>query len=200
MAYPAPIQQLIELFVKFPGIGEKTAQRFVFYLLRTQQADLIKFAKLIMNLHDAVVICRICFNYSDRNPCILCSNPSRDHTLICVVAYSHEVNAVERTGEFRGTYHVLGGNINILEGITPDKLKIKELIERIQGSKKKVQEIILAFNPDLEGESTTLYLSKLLKTYPLRVTRLARGLQRGADIEYADEVTLGDAVKARREL
>ncbi len=194
------MQSLIEAFSKFPGIGEKSAQRFVFYLLRQPPQELIKIAKSIMNLRDSIVVCSSCYNYTDRTPCALCANPSRDHTILCIVAYSHEVNALERTGEYRGVYHVLGGNINILDGVTPDKLKIKELVERIRDSKKKIQEIILAFNPDLEGESTTLYLSKLLKQYPLRITRLARGLPRGADIEYADEVTLGDAVKSRREL
>lgn len=194
------MQSLIEAFSKFPGVGDKTAQRFVFYLLRLPQQELLKIAKLIMNLNDSVVTCSICYNYTDRTPCALCANASRDHSVVCIVAYSHEVNALERTGEFRGVYHVLGGNINILDGITPDKLKIKELIERIKDSKKKIQEVILAFNPDLEGESTTLYLSKLLKNYPLRVTRLARGLPRGADIEYADEITLGDAMKARRDI
>ena len=200
MAYPGPMQALIESFSKFPGIGEKTAQRFVFYLLRLTQQDHIKIAKQIMNLTDAVITCSSCFNYADRNPCALCANPSRDHTSVCVVAYSHEVNALERTGEYRGVYHVLGGNINMLDGITPDKLKIKELVERIKDAKKKIQEVVLAFNPDLEGESTTLYLSKILKQYSLRVTRLARGLPRGADIEYADEVTLGDAVKSRNDI
>lgn len=200
MAYPGSMQSLVDAFSKFPGIGEKTAQRYVFHLLRQPQQELIKFAKQIMNLNDTIVICSICCNYSDRNPCVLCTHPSRDPASICVVAYSHDVQALERTGEYRGVYHVLGGNINILDGVTPDKLKIKELVERIHNSKKKVQEIVLAFNPDLEGESTTLYLSKLLKQYSLRVTRLARGLPRGADIEYADEVTLGDAVKSRRDI
>ena len=200
MPYPSIMQSLIDAFSKFPGIGEKSAQRFVFYLLRQPQQELIKIAKLLMNLSDGIIVCASCHNYSDKNPCALCINPSRDHGMLCVVAYSHEINALERTGEYRGAYHVLGGNINILDGVTPDKLKIKELVERIRDSKKKIQEIILAFNPDLEGESTTLYLSKLLKHYPLRVTRLARGLPRGADIEYADEVTLGDAMKFRRDV
>lgn len=200
MAYPAPMQSLIDVFSKFPGIGEKAAQRFVFYLLRQSQQDLIKIAKLIMGIGDTIVVCTTCYNYSDRTPCAICANPSRDQGILCVVAYSHEIQALERTGEYRGAYHVLGGNINILDGVTPDKLKIKELVERIRDSKKRIQEILLAFNPDLEGESTTLYLSKLLKSYPLRITRLARGLPRGADIEYADEITLGDAVKSRREL
>ena len=120
--------------------------------------------------------------------------------MICVVAYSHDVRALERTGAYRGLYHVLGGTLNILDGVTPDKLRIKELIERLRGANKKIQEIILGFNPDLEGESTALYLSKLLKPYDLKITKLARGLPRGADIEYADDITLGEALKARREL
>lgn len=194
------MQALIDAFSKFPGIGEKTAQRYVFHLLRQPQQELIKFAKQIMNLNDAIVMCSLCCNYSDRNPCLFCTHPSRDSAIICVVAHSHDVQALERTGEYQGVYHVLGGNINILDGVTPDKLKIKELVERIRNSKKKVQEIVLGFNPDLEGESTTLYLSKLLKQFSVRVTRLARGLPRGADIEYADEITLGDAVKSRRDI
>jgi recombination protein RecR len=200
MSYPSPIQALIDQFVKFPGIGEKSAQRFVFFLLRQNQQDLLRMAKLIMNLRDTVVICLSCHNYADRTPCAICTNPSREKNTLCVVAFSHEVEAIEKTGDYRGLYHVLGGNINILEGITPDKLNIKELIERLKHPDQKIKEVILAFNPDLEGESTTLYLSKLLKTYPVRVTRLARGLPRGSDIEYADEITLGDAMKLRREI
>jgi len=200
MSYPTPIQALIDQFTKFPGIGEKSAQRFVFFLLRQQQQELLRMAKLIMNLRDAIVTCLVCHNYADRTPCALCAHPSREKGVVCVVAFSHEVEAIEKTGDYRGLYHILGGNINILEGITPDKLKIKELTERLKHPDQKIKEIILAFNPDLEGESTTLYLSKLLKSYPVRVTRLARGLPRGADIEYADEVTLGDAMKMRREV
>lgn len=200
MPYPSPIQALIEQFAKFPGIGEKSAQRFVFFLLRQQTQDILRLAKLIMNLRDSIMTCIVCHNYSDRTICAVCTSPSREKTLLCVVAFSHEVEALEKTGDYRGLYHVLGGNINILEGMTPDKLKIKELTERLKHHDQKIKEVVLAFNPDLEGESTTLYLSKLLKSYPVRVTRLARGLPRGADIEYADEVTLGDAMKLRREV
>lgn len=200
MSYPHSIQALIDQFSKFPGIGEKMAQRFVFYLLRQSPQDLMRLSKLLMNLHDATTICGVCQNYAERNPCIICSSPSRDRGSICVVAQSHDIGALERTGEYQGMYHVLGGNINILEGITPDKLKVKELIERIDDPRYKVTEIILAFNPDLEGESTNLYLSKLLKNHEIKITRLARGLPRGADIDYADEVTLGDAMKSRREI
>lgn len=200
MPYPSPIQALVDQFTKFPGIGEKSAQRFVFFLLRQQQQDLLRLAKLIMNLRDSILTCMICNNYSDRATCTICAGPSREKNILCVVAFSHEVEALEKTGDFRGLYHVLGGNINILEGVTPDKLKIKELTTRLSNPDQKIKEVILAFNPDLEGESTTLYLSKLLKSYPVRVTRLARGLPRGADIEYADEVTLGDAMKLRRDV
>ncbi|MDO8571354.1 MAG: recombination mediator RecR [bacterium] len=199
MAYPGAIQALIDQFAKFPGIGEKSAQRFVFFLLRQSQQELLRLAKLIMNLRDAILVCSECQDYSDRNPCALCISPTRDQTRICVITHSHDAQAIEKTGEYKGLYHVLGGNINIIDGITPDKLRIKELVERIKDSKQKIQEVILAFNPDLEGESTNLYLGKILKQYPVKVTKLARGLPRGADIEYADEITLADAMKARRE-
>lgn len=198
--YPASIQALVEQFTKFPGIGEKTAQRFVFFLLRASPQELAKFAKCVMNLQDSLTICALCRNYAESHLCLLCSNQSRDHATICVVAYSHEMAAIEKTSEYKGVYHILGGNLNILEGVTPDKLAIKELLERIKEPQKKIQEVILAFNPDLEGESTGLYLSKLLRPYSLKITRLARGLPRGADIEYADEITLGDALKSRREM
>lgn len=198
--YPQHIQALIDAFAKFPGIGEKAAQRFVFYLLRQPQTELLKIAKLIMNLPDAIVVCEQCSAYADRTPCAICGAASRDQSLVCVVSSSHNVAAIERTGEYRGVYHVLGGCLNILEGITPDKLKIKELVSRVKNPHKKIREVILACNPDLEGESTMLYLSKILKGYPVKVTRLARGLPRGADIEYADDVTLSDALKSRREL
>lgn len=199
MPYPSHITALIEQFTRLPGIGEKSAQRFVLFLLRQSQQDLLRLSKLIMNLHDAVTTCSICHNYTERTPCVLCSHIGRDKSKICVVAFSHDVEALEKTREFNGVYHVLGGNINMLEGMTPDKLSIKHLMERITDSRIPLSEIILAFNPDLEGESTTLYLSKLLKNYSVRVTRLARGLPRGADIEYADEITLADALKSRCE-
>lgn len=199
-AYPQHIQALIDAFAKFPGIGEKAAQRFVFYLLRQPQAELLKIAKLIMNLPDAILLCGQCATYSDRTPCMICASISRDQSTICVVSSSHDLAAIERTGVYRGVYHVLGGALNILDGITPDKLKIKELVTRVKNPHKKIREVILACNPDLEGESTMLYLSKILKSYAVKVTRLARGLPRGADIEYADDVTLSDALKSRREI
>ncbi len=199
-AYPQHIQSLIDYFARFPGIGEKSAQRFVFFLLRQPSADLVKLAKLIMNLPDVISVCLQCHNYSDRVPCSLCAAPSRDQSTICVVAASHNVAAIERTGGYQGVYHVIHGTLNILEGVTPDKLKIRELVTRVKDTNRKIREVILAFNPDLEGESTMLYLSKILRGYPVRVTRLAQGLPRGADIEYADDITLSDALRSRREL
>lgn len=200
MGYPSVLQALINQFAKFPGIGEKSAQRFVFFLLRQQKEDLLSLAKLIAYLRETIVTCSICHNYSDKNPCTLCMSQERDRAILCVVAYSHDVHALEKTGEYKGLYHVLGGNLNVLDGMTPDKLHIKQLVERIRDSKLAVREVILAFNPDLEGESTNLYLSKILKQFTVKTTKLARGLPRGADIEYADEMTLADAMKARREI
>ncbi len=201
MSYPNALRHLIEQFSKFPGIGEKSAQRFCFYLLRQPSSELIKLAKLIMSLPESVIVCGVCQNYAEKSPCDICSaQQARDHAVICVVAHSHEVSAFERTRAYKGVYHVLGGTLNILDGITPDKLKIRELVGRLSNPNKHIREVILAFNPDLEGESTVLYLGKLLKQYPVTVTRLARGLPRGADIDYADEVTLGEALRARREV
>lgn len=200
MAYPPAIRQLIDQFCKFPGIGEKAAQRFVFFLLRQPGDELLRLAKMIMNLRDSVSVCLTCQNYSDRSPCSICAAQSRDHALVCVVSYCHDVAAFEKTKEYKGVYHVLGGTINMLEGVTPDKLKVRELVERLRNPNRPIREIIFAFNPDLEGESTALYLSKLLKNTPVTITRLARGLPRGADIDYADEITLADALKSRRTL
>ncbi len=200
MSYPNAIRVLIDQFCKLPGIGEKSAQRFVFYLLRQPSSELLKLAKLIMNLHDSITVCQLCQNYAERTPCVICASAGRDHATICVVAQSHDVSALEKTCVYRGVYHVLGGTLNILDGVTPDKLRIRELVERLGDTNKKIKEVILGFNPDLEGETTSLYLSKLLKPTGVSVTRLARGLPRGADIDYADEVTLSDALRARREV
>ena len=200
MAYPRPIQAMIDFFCILPGVGEKTAQRFTFHLLRQSPDKLAGFAQAILDLHSTLLTCRTCHDYAESNPCGMCGNAARDRSTLCVIAYSHDRAALERTGEFRGLYHVLGGNVNILEGITPDQLRIRQLVERITLPGNPIKEVILAFNPDLEGESSSLYLSKLLKQYPITITRLARGLPRGADIEYADDITLADAIKARREV
>lgn len=198
--YPASIRTLIDFFSKFPGIGERSATRFVFFLLRLPPKKVQEFATALSSLHTSILTCSTCSTYADKNPCRICSDASRDLTILCVVSNTTDVNAFERTGQFRGRYHVLGGTISVVEGITPDQLRIKELIGRITSPDNTIKEIILGMNPDIEGESTVLYLGKLLKQYPVKVTKIARGLPRGADIEYADEITLSDALRARWEV
>lgn len=198
--YPPSISNLITQFSKLPGLGPKSAERLVFYLLKRSPDDLKNLAKNIENLKTEIKICQICYNYSLRSPCEICSDTRRDHSTICMVALPQDLAVIENTGEYQGVYHVLEGVLNAVEGITPDKLKVKELLDRIKGSKIKIKEIILAFNPDLEGESTTLYLTRQLKPFKIKITRLAKGLPTGADLEYADAITITDALKGRREL
>lgn len=198
--YPASIANLINQFSKMPGLGPKSAERLVFYLLKKSPDDLKNLAQNIENLKKEIQICQTCYNYSLKNPCEICSDKRRDHYIICVVALPQDLAVIENTAEYQGIYHVLGGVLNAVEGITPDKLKIKELLGRLKSSKIKIKEVILAFNPDLEGESTTLYLTRQLKPYKIKITRLAKGLPTGADLEYADAITITDALKGRREL
>ena len=200
--FPLVIQNLTDSFSRLPGVGPKTALRFVFYLLRQKQEDNIKFAKAIEMLGSSIATCQICQNFSEKNPCAICSDRNRDQSVICVVAEHQDLPVIENTGEYRGAYHILGGVLDPLHGITPDQLKIKELIYRVQNN--NIKEIVLALNPDLEGETTILYLTKLIKSFDknsiIKITRLARGLPIGCDLEYADEVTVLDALKGRKEL
>jgi len=200
--FPLVIQNLTDSFSRLPGVGPKTALRFVFYLLRQKQEDNIKFAKAIEMLGSSIATCQICQNFSEKNPCAICSDRNRDQSVICVVAEHQDLPIIENTGEYRGAYHILGGVLDPLHGITPDQLKIKELIYRVQNN--NIKEIVLALNPDLEGETTILYLTKLIKSFDknsiIKITRLARGLPIGCDLEYADEVTVSDALKGRKEL
>lgn len=196
--YPEAIKKLIKEFTNLPGIGEKTAERLVFYLLDQSKQSLLNFSQALSNLKEKIVRCSQCQNFSDANLCLICQDKKRNPGVICVVAKPQDVVAIEKTNEYQGVYHVLGGVLNPLEGITPEQLKIKELISRLK--KDKIREIILALNPDLEGESTILYLVKLLKPYKIKITRLAKGLPMGSDLEYADEVTLSNALKGRREI
>lgn len=196
--YPEPIEQLIQSFTILPGVGRKTAERYVFYLLKQSPTILQQLSQHVTNLQQTITTCTQCYNFSLTPVCEICSNSQRDHSLICVVADSASVFAFEQTGDWTGVYHVLGGTINQLEGIGPDELRIKELVERVKTG--NVQEIILAMNPDSHGETTAQYVIAALKTYPVKITRLARGLPSGADIEYADDVTLGNALKDRRPL
>ena len=196
--YPQSLQNLINWFSRLPGLGPKTAERLVFYLLNQPPADLEKFGLAVKNLKQNIITCLKCQNFSETNPCLICKDAKRNQSVICIVAKPQDLAAIEKTNQYQGVYHILGGTINPLEGIGPQHLKIKELVERIK--KDRVREIILALNPDMEGETTTLYLKKLLKPYKIKITRLARGLPMGSDLEYADEITLGDALKGRKEI
>jgi len=198
MIYPKSIQNLIEEFSKLPGIGPRTAARFVFNLLRRPDCDLQLLGNAVLNLKKETKVCRDCFNVSEKGLCRFCSNPKRDRTIICVVEEVINIPVIEKTKQFNGLYHVLGGVIKPIEGIYPDNLKIKELIERIKSG--RISEVIIATNPNTEGETTALYLSKALKDYNnLKITRLARGLSTGSDLEYADEMTISSALAGRRE-
>lgn len=197
---PLPIQQLIEEFSRLPGIGPKTAERLAFYLLKASQAHLEQFADRLRGIKKSITVCTTCQNYAIKNPCEICSDASRTQETICIVSRPFDVVAIEKIGEYRGLYHVLGGVINPIEGITPDKLAIKQLEERVSKAKGIVKEMIIATNSDMEGETTALYLAKLFKPLGINVTRLGRGLPMGADVEYADEVTLGYALKGRRQM
>ncbi|OJU16769.1 MAG: recombination protein RecR [Clostridiales bacterium 43-6] len=199
MAYHIPpLQSLIEQFEKLPGIGRKTAQRLAFYVLDLSKEDAGKFADAITKAHEKIRTCTICQSLTDSELCPVCSNNGRDKTTICVVEDSQDVMAFERTKEYNGTYHVLHGLISPMEGITPDRLKIKELLHRI--GEDDIGEVIMATNPTVEGEATAMYISRLLKPFHIKVTRLAYGIPVGGDLEYADEITLMRALEGRSEL
>lgn len=195
---PKAISRLIESFEKLPGIGPKTAQRLAFYLLHVPQDDLDSFAANLSGLKSQTVLCSLCKNVAEADPCSICSNPSRDQSIICVVEQPTDVLSIEKTGKYKGVYHVLHGAIDPLNNIGPDEIYIADLVKRIN---KQVNEVILATNPTMEGEATAMYIAKQLKVQSekCKVTRLAHGLPVGADIEYADEVTLSRALEGRRE-
>ncbi|MFH1236381.1 MAG: recombination mediator RecR [Parcubacteria group bacterium] len=197
MQYPKPIQTLIDFFRTLPGVGTKTAERFVLHLVGIPAKERIEFAKAIEEIQNVLHRCRVCSRIDTRDPCAICADSQRDHTTICVVSDQQDVMAIEKTNEFHGVYHVLGGALNPIEGITPDRLTIDQLAERIKNAKPKVKEIILATNPDIEGESTAMFLARKLKPLHVLVSRLARGLPFGSHVEYADDVTLSDALKGR---
>ena len=198
MFYPEPIAKLIESFSRLPGIGSKTAGRLAFHTLRMKEEDVVEFAKALVAVKRNLVYCSVCCNITDTDPCRICSDKSRDMSSICVVQEAKDVMAMERTKEFHGYYHVLHGAISPMEGIGPDELRVAELLQRLADD--RVQELILATNPNIEGEATAMYLSRLVKPFGLRVTRIAHGLPVGGDLEYADEVTLSKALEGRREL
>lgn len=196
--YSPSIEKLIESFEKLPSIGHKTATRLAFYMLNCNEEETNEFVSSIINAKKNLKYCSKCFNISDTDPCIICGNPKRDEEVICVVEDVKDIIAMERTHEYKGVYHVLHGSISPMNGIGPEDIKIKELLARLQDG--KVKEIILATNPRVEGEATAMYLSKLIKPLGIKVTRIARGIPIGGDLEYTDEITLTQALEGRREL
>lgn len=196
--YPESLKQLIDTFAHLPGLGPKTAERIAFYLLKSNDKFTQDFIDNIKTVKQKIRICQQCFNIAIKDPCNLCTNPKREKTTICVVAEPQDVLVIEKTDEYNGLYHVLGGVLNPVEDITPEKLKIKELINRVKNN--GIKEIIIATNPDLEGESTAMYLTRQLKPLKVKITRLAKGLPMGSTIEYADEVTISNALKGRQEM
>jgi recombination protein RecR len=189
------IEQLAEQFAQLPGIGRKTAHRLALYILKMSRDEVVTLAKALINVKDKVRYCTVCSNITESDPCSICANTKRDRTSICVVEEPNDVLAIEKTNEYKGLYHVLGGALSPLDGISPDDLKINELLQRLSVS--GIEEIILALNPNVEGEATTLYLSKLFKPLGIKVTRIARGLPVGSDLEFADEATLTRALEGR---
>ena len=193
-----PLAKLIEQLQRLPGIGAKSAQRLAYHLLKTPREDVDRLADAMREVKDRVTYCSVCSNITDADPCFFCTNPSRDRTLLCVVEEPENVNGVERTRQFNGLYHVLMGALSPLHGVGPDDLKIKELLRRVSGG--TVTEVVLATNPNVEGEATAIYLAKLLKPLGIKVTRIAMGVPVGSDLEYADDVTMQRAMEGRREV
>ena len=197
MRLAAPLERLIEAFRKLPGIGAKSAQRLAFHVLRGSREDAQALASALVEVKDTIRLCSSCFNITDTDPCLVCADDDRDRSQVCVVEEPHNLVIIEKSG-FRGLYHVLHGSISPMRGIGPDDLKIAPLLERLRDG--SVKEVILATNPNVEGESTAVYLSRLLKPLGVRTTRIALGLPVGSELEYADEVTVGKALEGRREI
>jgi len=196
--YAEPVARLIEELGKLPGIGPKTAQRLAFYLLNSDPGEARELAKAIIDAREKIRYCSVCSNLTDTDPCRICLNEARNKAILCVVEEPRDVVAIERTREYKGLYHVLQGAISPMDGVGPDDLKIKELLARLR--ENSVQEIIVATNPNIEGEATAMYLARLIKPLGIKVTRIAHGLPVGGDLEYADEVTLSKAFEGRREI
>jgi recombination protein RecR len=196
--YPEPVARLIEALQKLPGVGPKTAQRLTFFLLKRPAGEVDELAHALSQLKSRIRHCSVCFNVTEEDPCRICREPARDMRALCVVEEPNDLLALERTGEFRGRYHVLLGALSPLDGIGPEDLKVRELLARLDG--QPVDEVILATNPSVEGEATAIYLAKLLRPLGVRITRIARGLPVGGDLEYADEVTLSKALEGRKEM
>jgi recombination protein RecR len=196
--YAGPVQDLIDELGRLPGVGPKSAQRIAFHLLKLPTDDALRLANAIAVVKDRVSFCQTCFNIAEGDRCGICGDPRRDSAVVCVVEEPRDIVAVEKTGEFKGRYHVLQGAISPIEGIGPDQLRVKELLARLEP--EGIHEVILCTNPNIEGEATAMYLGRLLKPLGVTVTRIASGLPVGGDLEYADELTLGRALEGRREV
>jgi recombination protein RecR len=196
--YPGPIARLVEELSKLPGVGSKTAQRLAFFILNMPEAEVRSLATSIMEAKLKTRYCSVCGNLTDFDPCFICRNTSRDSDTICVVEGPRDVVAMEKTREYKGVYHVLHGAISPMGGVGPDDIRIKELLQRL--SKNDIKEVIMATNSNVEGEATSMYLSKLIKPFGIKVTRIAHGIPVGGDLEYADEVTLTKSLEGRREI
>jgi recombination protein RecR len=200
--YAGPVQELIDALARLPGIGPKSAQRVAFHLLKATPEEAKRLAQAIVEAKDKVRFCSICFNVSDQEICEYCRDPRRDRSIVCVVQEAPDIVAIERTREYRGLYHVLQGAISPIEGVGPDDLRVAELLERLKpgDGTSEIAEVIVATNPNVEGDATAMYLARLLGPLGIKVTRLASGMPVGGDLEYADEVTLGRALEGRRRL
>lgn len=195
--YAQPVARLIDQLSKLPGIGPKTAQRLAFYLLNAPQQEALNLSQAIKDAREKITYCSICSNLTDVDPCHICTDQSRNRKIICIVEEPRDVVALEKTREYKGLYHILQGALSPMDGVGPDSLRIKELLPRLQ---ENVEEVVLATNPDIEGEATALYISRLVKPLGIKVTRIAHGLPVGGDLEYADEATLTKAFEGRREI
>lgn len=196
--FEPPVQRLIDELSRLPGVGQKSAQRLAFYLLNVEEADAIRLADAITQMRQQVRLCMRCFNVTGEEECGICRDPRRDPTVVCLVERAQDIPVLERTHEFQGRYHVLGGAISPIEGIGPEQLRVEELVARVET--EGIEEVIAATNPTVEGDTTALYLARLLKPLGVRVSRLASGLPVGGDLDYADEITLGRALVGRKEL
>jgi recombination protein RecR len=196
--FPAPLARIIQELIKLPGVGEKTATRLAFHLLRTERASVDALSAALITLRNEMRLCSVCYAFTVQDPCATCSDPGRSSEQICVVEGPADVIAVDKSGQFRGRYHVLHGSLSPLDGIGPEQLRVTELLHRLRDG--VVREVILATNPTVEGEATAMYVAKLIKPLGIRVTRIAHGLPMGADVEYADMMTLGKALEGRREM
>lgn len=195
--YPAPIEKLIDEFARLPGIGYKTAQRLTLHILNLPQDEVTQFAEALIKARGTLSFCTVCGNFTEKDPCAVCSNPTRDHNTICVVEQPKDIMSIEKIRDYNGVYHVLHGNISPMHGRGPQDINIKELVARMT---REVKEVIVATNPTIEGEATAMYISRVLHPLEIKVTRIASGMPVGGDLDYADEVTLSKAMEGRKEI